>query len=153
MCGPMMLMGLLGAGVSAAGSISAANAQADAQKEQAKMAYRQAHIESAKGGFEAQMQERRFKRTLGSQTAAMGTSGVHGGTFEEVAGESARENALQTSAIAYNAEQQQQHQIMQGDQLKAAASNTKRAGMFSAASALIQPFTSSSNLGSMFNYG
>ena len=148
-----MLLGLLGAGVSAAGSISAAKAQSDAQKEQAKVAYRQAHVESAKGGFEQQMQERKFSRVLGSQNLAMAASGVMGQTHDEVARESARENALTTSAIGYNAQVQQQHQIAQGDQLKAAASATKRAGYFSAASALIEPFTSSTNLGSSFGYG
>jgi multidrug efflux pump subunit AcrA (membrane-fusion protein) len=138
-------MGLIGAGVSAIGSIASANAQANAQEQQAAYYDRQAERERKKGAYESAREDRKNRKIAGSQRNRAANSGLSMDTFEAVMDDTLIEGNLDEQAIRYSAETQAQSLNEQAAIKRSEAGATRQAGMFGAISPMIK------SVGTMFN--
>lgn len=76
MCGPALAIGLIGAGVQAAGQMQAANAQAQAAEYNAAVHRNNMVAESQSAAYEASSTQRRAERLVSQQVVAYAKAGV-----------------------------------------------------------------------------
>ena len=105
MCFDPLSMTLIGAGVSAAGSIASASAQSASYKAQAAYADRQAQMAAEKGNYDANLQSRSSDRQLASMRGQYLSSGIAlSGSAIDVLQDSATEASLDEQAIRYGSQ-------------------------------------------------
>lgn len=139
MCAPMAI-GLIGAAVSAAGSIAQANAQASAAEHNAQVERINARSRRWEGMREQEQISDKYSKIEGEGIAAAGKSGVDAG-FGSAAltifGEGGFSKSMDMNTSYINAESKavaHENKAQQHDQEAKAA---RQAGMFGAASSLI----------------
>lgn len=153
----MMLAGLLGAGVSAMGSIAQGNAQADAyhrqaqeQRTQAQLDQRQSAAEEISGQYQQRQMADQANKRAGAQIAAYaGAGGVAlAGSPTDTIIDSRRESMLDIGAIKYNTDLKADNQMWKArqsasnaDDADAAAEKAKQAGMIGAFSSILGGFS------------
>ena len=141
MCGPAL--GIIGAVVSAAGSLMSGMMQAQSYKAQAKVQERQADIERQKGDFEAQRERERFRRVSGRQRASYLSSGVSlDGSPTDVIVDSAMENEIDVAAIRYGANIREDNFRSSAQISRMNAGNAMMGGVIGSLSPLIGGFKS-----------
>lgn len=139
----MMMMGLLGAAVSAAGAIQGANAQAAEYKAKAAYNKRQAQVERIKGVYEAGRIKERGERVYGAQRAGYSAAGVEmSGTPTESVNDSVQQNELDVQAVMWGQTLAGQNYDYQAKIDKMNAKQAKKGGMISAISPLLNSFSS-----------
>lgn len=148
MCGP-----LIGAIVSAAGSLFSGMMQAQSYKAQAAQMERQAQIERQRGEFESQRERERHRRVAGEQRAAYLASGVAlEGTPTDVIIDSGQENEIDIQTIKYGAKIRADNYSYSARIAKMNAGHAMAGGAIGALSPLIGGFRSlgGTQLGSGF---
>lgn len=141
MCGPAL--GILGAVVSAAGSLFSGMMQAQAYKAQAAQHERQAQIERDRGIFESQRERERHRRIAGEQRAAYLASGVAlEGTPTDVIIDSGQENEIDVQTIKYGAQIREDNERFSAQMARMNAGHAMAGGAIGALSPLIGGFRS-----------
>ena len=141
MCGPVL--SVIGAAVSAAGSLYSGMMQAQAANAQAEQFERQAQIERDRGAFEAQRERERFRRVAGEQRAGFLQSGVLlDGTPTEVLVDSALENEIDVQTIRYGAQIRSDNYAFSARMARMNASHAMAGGAIGALSPLVGGFRS-----------
>jgi hypothetical protein len=102
MCAPALAIGLIGAGVQAAGQMQAASAQAQAAEYNAAVHRNNAIAESQSAAYEASSTQRRLERVVSRQVVGYAKAGVAPtGTPSAVMGDSVREGSMDVLATLY----------------------------------------------------
>ncbi len=137
MCGPVI--GILGAAVSAMGSIAQANAQAAGLKSQAQWQERQAKVERMKGNYAIAQQRRQTRALLGAQQATFAASGIDttGGSPEDVAVATIQEREMDVQARRIQRDEEVARYEYEAANNRAQAKAVKTAGALGAVSAIV----------------
>jgi hypothetical protein len=165
MCGPALVLGLIGAGVQAAAAGHQADAQARAERIQAMQAQqqselqnRQANNEATAGQFqEARKREQAAKLSSQQRTLVGGSGFTMGGSPTDVVIDSRQGAELDASALRYGTKIKQDNLLYQSgvsqwnrDRHYEAADEKQQAGVFGA----ISPFLGlATKLGGSFGSG
>ncbi len=124
---------LLGAGISAAGSIASASAQSASYKAQAAYADRQAQMAAEKGNYDAAIQARSNDRQLASMRGQYLSGGVAlSGSALDVLQESATQASLDEQAIRYGAQVQSDNYRFQSGLARSNAKSAMTGGYMGA---------------------
>lgn len=133
---------LLGAGISAAGSIASASAQSASYKAQAAYADRQAQMAAEKGNYDAAIQARSNDRQLASMRGQYLSGGVAlSGSALDVLQESATEASLDEQAIRYGAQVQSDNYRFQSGLARSNAKIAMTGGYMGALATSVNAFT------------
>lgn len=144
MCGPAL--GLVGAVVSAAGSIYSGLAQSASYKAQAQGLEYQAQAESEKGSYESARQAEQNARLTGKQVTAIAASGVDlYGSPVDVVADSRREGELDKQAIRHGAQFRANLARYEASVARSNATSAKIGGFIGAAAPLINGMTGLGN--------
>ena len=148
----MMMLGLVGAGVSAMGAMQQGQAKADADRRQAQeyrtnaqLQQRQASAEEIAGQFQQRRMQEKAGQAAATQITSFGAGGVTlDGSPTDTIIDSRRESALDIDAIKYNTDLKSDNLVFNARNLAynaksadAAADNDQAAGMMGAFSSLI----------------
>jgi hypothetical protein len=161
MCGPMMAIGaigsVLGGVMQAAGAQQSANAQANQylsaanqHQAEAQLKQRQAVLELTSGQQKQRRAQEQIGLSVAKQVNQYTSSGLTiEGTPMDIAGDTAREMALDAAAIGWNAQLKATNQeygakidLMNADSARRAAGEARKAGKIGAATALVGAFGS-----------
>jgi hypothetical protein len=137
MCLP--LLGLVGAAISAAGTMASANAQAQQDKYNAKVARINAHTARQQGNYEADQKEDEYQKVAGEQTAGYAKAGIDptGGSPDIVKAQSYANSWMDQHTAIWNRETEAVGFENQAQALEYSAKQTKKAGALGAASSLV----------------
>lgn len=145
MCFPAVA-GILGAAVSAFGSIAQGAMQSASYKAQAKFAERQRSIELQKGAYEAKRQQERADQLMGRQRAQYLASGIGlTGSAAGIIESTAVESSLDEQAIKYGAQIKADNYTFEARLAKMNASNTMAGSIIGAISPMINAFSNISS--------
>jgi hypothetical protein len=140
MCIP--ILPLIGAAVSAVGTIASAQAQSASYKAQAKYADRQAQMAGQKGAYDAAQLGRQNDRRLGEMRSQYLNSGIAlDGSAVDVLTDSATQASLDEQAIKYSAQVQSDNYRFQSSLARQNASSAMTGGYLSALATGINGFT------------
>jgi hypothetical protein len=124
---------LIGAAISAAGTIASASAQSASYKAQAQYAQRQALMEQQKGAYEAARQNDRTTRQLANMRGQYLSSGIGlSGSAADVISDSATQASLDEQATRYNAQVASDNDVFQSRLARQNASSAMTGGYFGA---------------------
>ena len=147
MCFDPLSMTLIGAGVSAAGSIASASAQSASYKAQAAYADRQAQMAAEKGNYDAAIQTRANDRKLASMRGQYLSGGVAlSGSALDVLQESATQASLDEQAIRYGAQVQSDNYRFQSGLARSNAKSAMTGGYMGALATGVNAFTGISQM-------
>lgn len=136
-------MALIGAGVSAAGSIASGSAQSASYKSQAAYADRQAQMAAEKGNYDAAIQGRANDQQLAAMRGQYLSGGVAlSGSAAEVMQESATQASLDEQAIRYGAKVQSDNYRFQSGLARSNAKSAMTVGYMGALASGVNAFTS-----------
>jgi len=135
-----MGLGIIGAGVQAAGSLMAASQRSAGMKAQAAVADRQAEIEGEAGAYKMGQQRRAQSRMLGTQIAASAANGIspNSGSFEAAVDDSLAESEMDIAATRYGAGLRSSNYRAQAGIYRSNAKAAKSAGYIGALSPIIR---------------
>jgi hypothetical protein len=134
-----MALGLLGAVVSAAGTLASAQAQAAQASYNAKVAEINARTARQEGLFKADQLEDKYQRERAAQRVAAAASGLNyaRGSPALVIGEGYRNQALDEATTIWNAETEATAYENKAKQYRMEASAARTAGMFGAGASFL----------------
>jgi hypothetical protein len=133
-----MCLALVGAAISAAGTLASASAQSASYKAQAQYAQRQALMERQKGAYEAARQNDRTTRQLANMRGQYLSSGIGlSGSAADVISDSATQASLDEQAIKYSAQVQSDNYTFESKLARQNASNSMAGGFIGAAGNLV----------------
>lgn len=133
-----LLIGLVGAGISAAGSIMQGQQAQQMAEMQAKAYEQQAQAEQQASAFEAQRERRKQELLQANARAQVGASGVaFQGSPTEVLTANAREGQLDIAAIRYGSQLRQNALKTQAGISRFSGQQAKSASMLNAASGFV----------------
>ncbi len=145
MCIPLLPM--LGAAVSAVGTIASAQAQASSYKMQAAYADRQAQMSQQKGAYDAAQLARQNTRQLAGMRADYLNSGIAlEGSALDVLADSATQASLDEQAIKYGAQVQSDNYRFQASLARSNARSATTGGYLGALATGINAFSSMSQM-------
>lgn len=135
---PLSMIGLVGAGINAAGSLMQGNQQAALAEAQAKAIEQQAQADQQASAFEQAQERRRQDLAQASARAAVGASGVaFAGSPTEVLVANAGQGQLDIEAIQYGSTLRQNNLSTQAGISRFQGKQAKQAGFINAASGLV----------------
>ena len=151
MCNPLAMtivsgvLGTVGAITQSSAAASAANANAAASEQNARLAALQGEDATRRGAMEEARLRARGAQIAGRQSAMIGASGLTtGGSFADIAADTAMGIELDANALRYSTAKEkwgfdvQATDFMnQASQSRAQAKNARRMGLFGAASSII----------------
>lgn len=139
MCGPMAMLGLVGAGISAMGSIYSANAQAAGLKAQAQWQKRQAGIEMMKTNYEINQMQRQTQALLGEQVLAYSAQGIDPTTGSpiDIGLATVQERGMDVQARRFQGQEEVNKLRYDAKMSNMQAQSAKTAGMFGALSSIV----------------
>lgn len=140
MCSPALAIGLVGAGVSAAGSIQQGNAQAAAADYNAQVARNNAIAANRSAAYDASRINERVAKIQGQQRAAYAGAGVSGGTALEVEADTSRQGAMDVQAALYSGNLQANRETASANLSELEARNARIGGVIGAGTTLITGF-------------
>lgn len=141
MCGPMAV-GLLGAGISAAGSLASGFGESSAYSQNARVSEQNADIIRTKGAYEERQQQQRANQLMGEGRVAIAKSGgTYSGSSLDVMADNAAKAEMDRQAIRYNTDIDVLGQRSQAEMFKSQAKKSRALGIFGAGTALLGGIT------------
>lgn len=143
-----IILGAVGAAVSAFGSISAGQASANAANYNAQVAEQNAQRARAEGSAAAEQKVRENRRALGLQRAAIGESGFgYSGSLFDISQQSAANAELDVLTLAYEGEAAARGQQNRAALYRTEADAERTQGYIGGASKLLSPFSTGTGYG------
>lgn len=133
-----MCLAILGAAISAAGTIASAAAQSASYRAQAQYASRQAQMEQQKGAYEASRLNDRSTRQIAGMRGQYLSSGVAlTGSAADVIADSATEASLDEQAVKYGAQVRADNYAFESKLARQNAGNAMAGGFLGAAGNIV----------------